>query len=344
MNIVHVNLAKGFRGGERQTVLLIEELSKRGCIQALVCRENSPMRDHLASVRGLNFITSNNQFMGHFNCPQVDVVHAHEAKAVHWAYLHFVFTKTPYIITRRVDALIKDKMFNRLTYSRAASRVSISHEIRSLMSSSGFGESVLIPSASADFEVNKEVSEKIKLQYKGYFLVGQAGALVDKHKGQLITIAAAKILASKYPDIKFIFLGAGEDEALFKRESSGFNNIEWLGFKDNVADYIAALDLFVFPSRNEGLGSVLLDAMILNVPIIASNVGGIPDIIKDHKTGLLIQPNSPEALAEAIEALYLDADLRKKLVSGAEEFVKNYSPEVMTGKYLSLYKKVIGMV
>lgn len=341
MRIAHVNLASGFRGGERQTVLLIRNLARFGLSQVLVCKKKSPLRSQLADVDGLVFVSAKNQLSGHLKCPDVDIVHAHEAKGVHWAYLHYLLRRIPYVITRRVDAKIKNKLFNRLTYGRAARRVSISNEIRELMSSSGFGESTLIHSASANFKPDSVGIEKIKSQYEGCFLIGQAGALVDKHKGQRIAIGAAKILEGKYPGIKFIFLGSGEDEAVLKSESKGFRNILWLGFKDNVADYISALDLFIFPSRNEGLGSVLLDVMNLNVPIIATNVGGIPDIVKDRETGLLIKPNSALALADAIEELYLDAELRKTLVNGASVFVKDFSPEIMAGKYYSTYQDIL---
>lgn len=342
IKIMHVNLAKGFRGGERQTVLLIKALADFGCQQALVCRIDSPMRELLSDVENVVFVSANNQISGHCSHFDAQVVHAHEAKAVHWAFINFLITKKPYIITRRVDTPIKDKLFNRLTYRYATQRVSISNQIRSLMSSSNFGESELIPSASADFRVDMESLDKIKSKYEDFFLVGQAGALVDKHKGQKVTVDAARILAKKYPKIKFLMLGSGGDEQLLKTYSFGCDNLEWLGFKENVADYISALDLFIFPSRNEGLGSVLLDVMNLNVPIVATKVGGIPDLILDQKTGLLIDSDSPEALANAIETLYLNAELREKLVASAAVFVENYTPASMANRYMKLYQGVLG--
>ena len=80
--IMHVNLAKGFRGGERQTELLIKELAKHDLKQYLVCRDNSPLREHLKTVSNLEFITANHQLMGHFAVHQkIDMIHAHEAKS-----------------------------------------------------------------------------------------------------------------------------------------------------------------------------------------------------------------------------------------------------------------------
>lgn len=344
MKIAHVNLAKGFRGGERQTIILIKEIARDGLEQVLVCRTDSPMRKELESTKGLTFVSANNQLLGHFSLGHVDIIHAHDAKGVHWAYLYKLLRKVPYLITRRINVPIRDGFSNKLTYAASSAVVGVSESIGKLLINHTCSSVHLVPdSVSGDF-LNSDFSIAVREKYADYFIVGHAGALVDSDKGQKIIISAARILKERYPTIIFFMFGSGRDEYELKLLSSDMESIYWFGFKKNILDYLGSLDIFVFPSRNEGLGSILLDVMKLNVPIVATNVGGIPDIIKDHKTGLLIQPNSPKALAEAIEALYLDADLRKKLVSGAEEFVKNYSPEVMAGKYLSLYKKVIGMV
>lgn len=88
LRIMHVNLARGFRGGERQTELLIQTLAAHGVSQQLVCRGDSPLRAHLQGTPGLKFVTANHQLMGHWRAEPADLVHAHEAKAVHWAWLH----------------------------------------------------------------------------------------------------------------------------------------------------------------------------------------------------------------------------------------------------------------
>lgn len=344
MKVAHVNLARGFRGGERQTVLTIRALEKLGCEQVLVCRSDSPMRNKLIDVKNLKVCSANHQLAGHFKIGNVDIVHAHDAKGVHWAYIHKRLFCSPYLITRRINSPVKDKFFNDITYGQSSSIVAVSESVRKLIEKRFLRNVDVIHDASSDVVLSSDFCSDILKPYSGFFLIAHAGALVDRDKGQELIIESARKLNKKYSDMVFFMFGEGADECRLKEISRDLNNVLWLGFKENIQDYLGCMDLFVFPSRNEGLGSVLLDVMNLNIPIVATNVGGIPDIIKDHKTGLLIQPNSPEALAEAIEALYLDADLRKKLVSGAEEFVKNYSPEVMAGKYLSLYKRVIGMV
>jgi len=342
INVLHINLAKGFRGGERQTEILIKTLTKKSNIkQFLACRKDSPLRQHLASVNNLTFIDADNQLSGHFSTPSIDIMHAHDAKAVHWAWLHNIFTKTPYIITRRVDYPVKDKWFNKQTYSKSASAVAISSLIKNLLDDKSWHlNTQLIPSVMADFKIDNNVSRKFKAQFENKTLIGNAGALVDKHKGQRLLIETARNLKSSHPHLHFVFFGRGEDEAILIDESKDLENITWAGFKENIADYIAALDVFAFPSRNEGLGSTLLDVMNADVPIIAANVGGIPDIVIHEKTGLLFEVNNTKALESALLRLIDSPALQEKFVINAKNQLDRYSPDAMANSYTELYQSL----
>lgn len=338
LTIMHVNLAKGFRGGERQTELLIKELATHGLKQSLVCRDNSPLREHLKDVSNLEFITANHQLMGHFATHQKpDLIHAHEAKAVHWAWIENRLRGTPYILTRRVPQPVKQNLFNKLCYKQACQAVAISSPIANYLSGLKLTPVTTIPSALAHLPHNPDISKEIKKQYQDKFLIGHAGALVDKHKGQREIIKAAALLETQAPNIHFIMLGDGPDGEQLREESKHLSNMEWLGFKKNPGDYFAALDLFVFPSRNEGLGSTLLDVMDFQVPIIASNVDGIPDIVKHEQTGLLIPVNNANALAEAILRLFNNQHLRENLAVTAKERLADFTPAAMASRYLKLY-------
>jgi len=105
-----------------------------------------------------------------------------------------------------------------------------------------------------------------------------------------------------------------------------------------VGDYIKSFDLFVFPSLHEGLGSILLDVIQGEVPIAASNVGGIPDIISDQKSGLLFPPKDTEAIYNAIEKLCLSEGLRAKFVNEAYKTIENFSITKMADEYEKVYK------
>ena len=115
-------------------------------------------------------------------------------------------------------------------------------------------------------------------------------------------------------------------------------NITFVGFVNNVNDYIATFEIFLFPSRNEGLGSILLDVMNNNVPIVASNVGGIPDIITDKQNGILFDITDIDNLEKIILDLYADRKKRELLVKNATQDIGKYSVQNMTQSYISLYE------
>jgi glycosyltransferase involved in cell wall biosynthesis len=200
---------------------------------------------------------------------------------------------------------------------------------------------VIIPSMVSSLPVNMSFRNEIRRRYAGKFLVGHAGALVNRHKGQQYLLEAASILENVYPNIHFFFLGQGEDESWLKGLADGLSNVTFTGFIENLGDYLAAFDLFVFPSLQEGLGSVLLDAMQFKLPIVASDVDGIPDIIEHEKTGLLVPPRDGKALSRAIENLYLSGDKRLMLSENAYAATVKYHPREIAALYLSAYKQIL---
>lgn len=112
-----------------------------------------------------------------------------------------------------------------------------------------------------------------------------------------------------------------------------------MGFEKSVGSYIPAFDAFVFPSRSEGMGSILIDVMAAGVPIVASNVGGIPDLISDKENGLLIENGDYSALAEKLIEIKNDVGFREALVSNALAKSKGYTAAAMALRYLDVYKK-----
>ncbi|MGO2233286.1 glycosyl transferase [Marinomonas sp. UCMA 3892] len=341
LTVLHVNLAKGFRGGERQTELLIRALAKHFKIkQLLACREDSPLRTRLADVEDLSFVAANNQLSGHYSAPHADIVHAHEAKAVHWAYIHKLLRNTPYILTRRVDTVVKDKWLNKKTYSNASALVGISTLIANQIRDKKWGEVNQIPSTLAHLETDHKEGKAFRNAFPGKIIIGHVGALVDKHKGQKVLIEAASLLEKSHPDLHIVFFGDGADKEELESLSKDIKNITWMGFKPKIGDYLPYFDLFAFPSRNEGLGSTLLDVMDAGVPIIASNVGGIPDIVIDNETGILVEANDSSALKDAIIKLSSDKALQTRLIEGAKKQIENYTPQKMAERYFSIYKKI----
>jgi glycosyltransferase involved in cell wall biosynthesis len=119
------------------------------------------------------------------------------------------------------------------------------------------------------------------------------------------------------------------------------SNVTFVGFVDNVGDYLAAFDVFVLPSNREGIGSILFDAMDRGLPVIASRVGGVPDIVREGDNGILIEAGRVDQLRAAILELRADPARRRLLGEHGREFAKGFTAEVMAGKYRAIYESVL---
>ena len=174
-------------------------------------------------------------------------------------------------------------------------------------------------------------------------IVGTAGRLVPV-KGPEFLVKASKYIISKYPDTYFMFTGDGPLEQDLKRKALEMgisDNIIFLGWRDDLAKIISIYDIFVLPSLNEGMGRVLVEAMALGKSIVASNVGGIPDLVIHGKNGFLVPPKNPRQLAKYIQVLLEDKDKREKMGLAGKEMASNFSNEIMVEKIANLYKKLL---
>lgn len=343
MIIGHVNLARGFRGGERQTGLLISELASRGYQQRLIARKGSALSDHLAGLPGLTIREIGKPFLLHTGAAKgCDLLHAHEAKAAQYALLVRKLRGIPYVITRRVPKVPKDNFFTRAVYRNASQVTALSRAINdNLLSFQPDMPVTIIPSMAASLPVDEAQVAALRQRFAGKFVVGHIGALVNYHKGQQYLIEAARQLAGEFPELHFVCLGEGKDEAWFRELASGLDNISFEGFVNNVGDYLAAFDLFAFPSLQEGLGSILIDAMNTRLPIVASDVDGIPDLIGHEKNGLLVPVADSGALAAAIRRLYMDESLREMLAAQAQADSERLFPPAIAQRYLDeIYPKL----
>ncbi len=344
--LIHINFAKSFRGGERQTLLLVQELSKKGYQQSVLTRKQAPLAQKIIelNLHGVDVIEiSKPYFLSLSKIKHAHLVHAHETQGAQFAFLGSLVFKIPFLITRRVDNAIKRNFFTKAMYQHATKVIVLSkaicEKVNKLVPKAQIS---IIPSAFSELPMSQSAVQAIKKRYEGKFLIGNIGELDQAIKGQGYLIEAFKELLKTYPNLHLIFIGKGKDEAFYKELAKGYeDSITFEGFVHNVGDYIHAFDLFVFPSIQEGLGSILLDVMQARVPIIASDTGGIPDIIVNEKNGLLTKPKDSKELALAIKRLYSQEALRNTLTSNAFNDVQTFSPAHMVAHYEAVYKEIL---
>jgi len=160
-----------------------------------------------------------------------------------------------------------------------------------------------------------------------------------KNKGAQYLIEAAKTLPES---VRVVFIGGGEKKSQMEKlaEDLGISErVHFLGFKENATKYLKAFDIFVFPSLKEGLPYTLLEAGLAGLPTVASDVGGIPDIIQNGENGLLVQPKNPKALASAIKKLLANKEKREQFGKKISEKIKTeFSFASMLEKTMKLYQ------
>lgn len=340
-SVTHLNLSRGFRGGERQTELLIRELGARGLSQHAVLRAGSPLMDRLAGVPGLRRSTVSTPWLPRPRLLDAPLLHAHEARAAHLAHLTHRFTKRPYLVTRRARENPGPGRLTRSLYRRAASVVAISRAVESILRDYDPALSTRVINSAADpASPDPATVTRLRERWRDRFVVGHVGALVDRHKGQRVLIEAARRLSATIPELTVVLLGDGPDEASLREAARGDDRIEFEGFVGDVAGYMAVFDVFAFPSRYEALGSTLLDALAAGLPSVASDVDGIPEIIRHDREGLLVPPGDAAALADAILALYRDPAARRQYAEAARARADRYNAASMADRYLALYQSI----
>ncbi|MBI5666969.1 MAG: glycosyltransferase [Chloroflexi bacterium] len=173
-------------------------------------------------------------------------------------------------------------------------------------------------------------------------LVGLVCRLVEQ-KGVAYAIEAFRQVATAFPDAALLVAGDGPlREALQAQAAPLGDRVRFLGWRQDTARLVAALDIFLAPSLWEGFGLVLLEAMAQQTPVIASAVSAIPEVVADGETGLLVPPRDAAALAAALRTLLDDAALRQHLgLLGRDRLETHFSAERMVNQTTALYEELL---
>ncbi len=212
------------------------------------------------------------------------------------------------------------------------------------------GERVRLIPSGIDIQMYAPADEDQKRQLRHKYDLGEAPVLgiiarLSDVKGQDVLIDAMTKIREQVPDVKLIMAGEGKMEPALR------GMVKRLGLEQTVFFYpltykvseiLPVLDIFVMPSRQEGLGLSIMEAQASGVPVVASRVGGIPSLIESGKTGFLVEPEDPAALAQTILGALRDKGRLAQIAKAGREFVRERcSADMMVEKTLTLYKSVI---
>jgi glycosyltransferase involved in cell wall biosynthesis len=168
-------------------------------------------------------------------------------------------------------------------------------------------------------------------------------ARVCHQKGIDILLEAFRNLTGRCKASALWIAGDGPLRTQLAQAARGLSNVRFLGARSDVRRLLAAADVFVLPSRYEGNPMALMEAMAARKPVIATAVGGVPELLRENQHGLLVQPESPEKLAEAMISLASDRDARVRMGESAGEWARcHFTSSNMATAYMKLYRHLLG--
>lgn len=357
LRILHVDTERGWRGGERQTLWLAAELARRGHACVVAARAGEPLAERSVAA-GLEIVdcapVSEIDVRAAWRLRKVirekaiDVVHAHTAHAVAVAALATVRSRVPLIVARRVDFRLRANAGTRWKYSRAAAIVAVSRAVARVLEEGGISpDRIRVVPDGVDTRRTVSPASRDLLAALGVGagapLVVQVAQLVG-HKDPLNFVRAMGRVHELVPAAAALMVGDGPLRADVEAEirSRGLAGVVLLtGYRTDADALLAAADVACLSSREEGMGSVLLDALAFGVPVAATNAGGIPEVIVHGESGLLAERENPVALGDAIVTLLGDAALRARLADRARARSSEFSVERMTDRTIAVYEEVL---
>jgi glycosyltransferase involved in cell wall biosynthesis len=360
LEIAHVTGESGFSGGELQVFLLMEGLRKRGHSNLLICPPGSAsarearhrgFEARCARMRSDASLLGALRIRAYLRARRPDLVHLHTGRADWLGGLAAWQLGLPAITTRRMDRRVSRGPRKRFLYRRVVRRaVAISPAVRERLIRGGVAEEMtrIIPSAVDPDALQPGAGRSATRTREG--LAEDAPCLLVlaslvRRKGIDVLLAVlSRLDASALPSVLWV-AGEGPERGALERRARGLGlvqRVRFLGQRNDAADLLAACDIFVLPSRLEGLGVAALEAMAAARPVVASAVGGLAEAVEHERSGLLVPPEDPEALAAALARLLEDPALRKRLGdAGPARVREGYSAERMVEAYEALYAEVL---
>ncbi|MEM9819449.1 MAG: glycosyltransferase family 4 protein [Bacteroidota bacterium] len=361
MKVLHFSSARTWRGGEQQIAYLIDELLKNDIQQIVYCPNNSALHQYclqekincytyrkIASINPFPGI----QLQGIVKKESVHLIHLHDAHAHTFACLGALWTNNPVpmILSRRVMVPIKKNRFSQWKYRHPS--------IKAILCVSAFVKKILevelpndhrlkvIPSGVDLHKMSQATTHDLHQEWSippQNQIIANIAA-IGAFKDYFTFVDTAEILLQKRPQLTFLIIGGdgGETAAIkaYVQEKGLSQAILFTGFRKDIPAILPAIDVLLFTSKMEGLGTSLLDAFAARVPVVATDAGGIPEIVIDEKTGLLAPVGDAAQLARQVLRLLNTPALRAQVLEAAKIHLQQFSKAKMALNTLAVYRKV----
>jgi glycosyltransferase involved in cell wall biosynthesis len=346
--ILHVDSGRSWRGGQRQVFLLANGLRDLGYRVLVVAPTGAPLikraeraglPTYRLTLRGEWDISSARELRAVAREWKADVVHAHDARSHSIAKLALIGKrKIRLVVTRRVAFPPKQVW---LKYRHGVDAfIAISNAVKAVMVKAG------IPSANIEVVHSGVPAPQVKRprnwrRERGWppssVVCGIVGAMTQEKGLDMIGGIARRLPGEIFRRTRIVLLGGKGKGGTTVAGVEGFD----AGFVEEIHDAMAGLDVLWHPSKSEGLGTSVIDAMAIGVPPIAFAVGGLPEVIEDGKSGVLVPPGDVNAFTRAAAELVTNDFLRAKLGEGAKLRAREFDAKTMIERTAEVYDRVV---
>jgi len=366
--ILHLISSSGLLGAERVLLELAEQSKRAGIKVTVGVLKNSrnPNLELANTASGLGFQVQifhcNGRFdndtaqtiKGYMEKEGVNVLHSHNYKSNFYAWRALSNNNIRWVVTkhgrRSGPKLFLYNFLDGFIVRHADRVIAVSKEIGRKARLAGIAqEKILLIENGVNLErfatstAPEAIKESLGIK-KEPLIVGSIGALTREKGHQYLLRAALKVIRI-YPKAIFLLVGDGTERPNLEKTASSLgikNSVIFAGMRKDVPEILSIIDVFVLPSLNEGLPMALLEAQAAQIPVVATRVGAIPDVLEDGVTGILIKPKEPEAISNAVIQILSNRKVATEMAQrGFSRVRDNFSSEKMADKYLSIYKELL---
>lgn len=373
MRVVHIIKVTRISGAERHLLILLKGLREKGIDAHLImlAEASNPMQEMIQAAQERDIpiqsvlirrdydLSVINRLRKIFLDLKPDLVHTHLIHADLFGLIAAKLARVPYVISSRHN----DDMFryhplmrfvHRLLWWMSDGGIAISRAIRDFtVSVEGadydkvhvvlYGMEYRWIEDEEIFSARQAIREELGLA-QDTILLGIVCRLVEQ-KGIGYALEAFARIRRYFPDVHLIVAGDGSLSSDLRKSAQTLgitDSVHWLGWRDDAPRVMASLDIFLMPSLWEGFGLVMLEAMSNRVPIIASRVSAIPEVLKHGQSGWLVNPRDVDDLAQGLYYLLMDVPFRHYIgLLGEDRLEQSFSATKMVNKTLEVYRTIL---
>lgn len=367
--VLALTVGWGLGGAERLLLLSAPRLRTLGYdVRIGALKEDGPLRGELerAGVPCVSFgarhrgdVTALGRLGGYLRRERIDVLHAHLFYANVAARLVGRLARVPVVLAAHHDTDVwmgpHHRLLERLTAPLSDRVIACSEAVRRYaIERYGIGEERVVtlrnaidPGSIPGPEARARARAALGAR-DGERLAGTLGRLHEPKKGLATFLAAAARVAAADPRARFVLIGDGPARGDLERRAASLglpDRVRFLGERPDAVSLLPGLDLLVQPSLWEGFGLSVLEGMAAGVPVVATRVGGLPEVVRDGVDGLLVPPADPPRLAEAIASLFADPARAQRFGAAGRARARNeFHVDALVAGTASLYDALLAKV